>query len=128
VASSSIVHRLHTKQPTVCAVCRRRAVWLGYAPVGKHLTHLGPVLWLCNDQHCFGAGKVLYHMASKKFDEIEHGAMLEAGAEAARYLEACGTTDLARLADHEWSEFLRRVVTGFGASVRRQVLDAQVQK
>jgi hypothetical protein len=123
--ASTVVSRLHTKQPTACAVCRRRACWLGFAPVDKHLTPRGPVLWLCKHPYCHGAGKAIYYMSNSRFDEIEQAAALEAGAEAARYLESCGTTDLAHLRDDEWREFLRRVVSGFGTAMRRKVIDAQ---
>jgi hypothetical protein len=123
--ASSLIARLHTKTPTTCAVCRRRAVWLGYAPVGKHLNPLGPVIWLCQHSHCHGAAKVLYTMSNQQFDIIEQAAALEAGAEAARYLESCGTTDLSHLRDDEWREFLRRLMTGFSVAVRRRVLETQ---
>jgi hypothetical protein len=62
-------------------------------------------------------------MPSSVLDAFEAAAALEAAAEAGRYLEEVGTTDLARLTDWEWREFLRRMFTGFEQSLRRKILD-----
>jgi hypothetical protein len=116
-------YTLHTKKPAACAVCRRRAVWLGYTPVDKWLTPQGPVIWLCDDAACHGAGKVIYKMPREKLDAIERSASLEAGAEAAQFLEGCGTTDLAKLSPEQWREFCHRFVLTFEKSIRRAILD-----
>ena len=64
-------------------------------------------------------------MPAPDLDAYEEAAALEAGAEAAAYLEECGTTDLAKLKDNEWREFLRRVLTGFEQSLRRKILNGE---
>ena len=56
-------------------------------------------------------------------DALEQGAAFEAGADAAGYLEEVGTTDLAKLSETEWREFLRRLVVGFENILRRKILD-----
>jgi hypothetical protein len=117
------VSRFATKEPTVCAVCRRRAIWIGYAPVTKSLAPLTPPIWLCGDTKCSHAARSVHTMPGPDLDAYEKAAVLEAGAEAAAFLEGCGTTDLAKLQDKEWQEFLRRIVTGFEKSLRRKILD-----
>jgi hypothetical protein len=116
-------YTLTTRKPAVCAVCRRRATWLGYTPVDKWLTPQGPAIWLCDDPQCHGAGKVIYKMPRPKLDAIEQSAALEAGSEAAQFLETCGTTDLAKLTEEQWHEFCRRFVRTFEKSMRRAILD-----
>jgi hypothetical protein len=64
-------------------------------------------------------------MPQSDLDAFEQGAALEAGAEAARYLEECGTTDLAKLTGEQWREFLRRVLTGFEQTLRRKILNGE---
>ena len=53
-------------------------------------------------------------------DALEQGAAFEAGADAAGYLEEVGTTDLAKLSEAEWREFLRRLIVGFEQTLRRK--------
>jgi hypothetical protein len=122
---SNAVFRFATGEPTVCAVCRRRAVWLGYTPLKPNLNPRGPVVWLCDDKHCHRAARSIYTMPAPNLDAFEQAAALEAGAEAASYLETCGTTDLAKLKDHEWHEFLRRLLTGFEQTLRRKILNGE---
>jgi hypothetical protein len=121
------LRRFATKEPTVCAVCRRRAVWLGYAPLRTNmgLSRGNPVVWLCDDKHCHRAARSIYTMPAPDFDAFEQAAALEAGATAASYLEECGTTDLAKLKDGEWREFLRRLFTGFEQVLRRKILSGE---
>jgi Family of unknown function (DUF6511) len=119
------IQRFATEEPTACAVCRRRAVWLGYAPLREWMAPKGPVVWLCDDKHCHRAVRSIYTMPAPNLDAYEEAAALEAGVEAAGYLEECGTTDLAKLKDDEWREFLRRVLTGFEQSLRRKILNGE---
>jgi hypothetical protein len=114
----SAISRFATKEPTVCAVCRRRAMWLGYAP-----KHSGPIIWLCDDNGCHRAARKIYAMPNPILDAYEIGAALEAGAEAGKYLEEVGTTDLAKLKGDEWREFLHRLYVGFEQVMRRKILN-----
>src|SRR6266436_4241279 len=82
--------RFATRQPTICAVCGRHAVWLGYRPPRQNRA---PVIWLCDDEYCHAAGREVYFMRGPILDAHELGAMLEAGSNAAEYLEGLGTTD-----------------------------------
>src|SRR5262249_50694250 len=121
-AAMSNVQRFATQEPTVCAVCRRRAMWVGYAPLTKGLTPRHPPMWLCGATECSHAARTVHDMRSDILDAFEIGAALEAGAEAGRYLEECGTTDLAKLDPQQWREFLRRLLTGFEQVLRRKIL------
>jgi hypothetical protein len=116
---SRIIKTYATKDPAVCAVCRRRAVALGYAP--KRL----PLIWLCDDEGCHAAAKRIYNMPDLILDAYEIGAMLEAGSKAGSYLDQLGKTDLAQLDAGEWREFLRLIVTGYERALRRKILNGE---
>jgi hypothetical protein len=116
----SAIARFATPEPTVCAVCHRRAVWLGYAP-----NHKGPVIWLCDDSGCHAAGRKVFRMPPATLDAYEIGAALEAGTEAGTYLEEVGTTDLAQLSPDQWREFLHRLFVGFEQIMRRKILSGE---
>jgi DNA repair protein RadD len=107
--------------------CARRAVWLGYAPLRGSLSAKGPVIWLCKNNDCHQAARNIYVMTASRLDAIEQAAAFEAGATAAGYLEGCGTTDLAKLRDDEWREFLRRLFTGFEHVLRQKIIEASQQ-
>lgn len=64
-------------------------------------------------------------MPGPDLDAYEEAAALEAGAEAAGFLEECQTADLAQLCDEEWREFLRRFVTGFEKTLHRKILEGE---
>jgi hypothetical protein len=118
----SNLQRFATREPTVCTVCRRRAVWIGYAPLTETLKPKSPPMWLCGKTECSQAARSVYTMPSDILDAFEIGAALEAGAEAGKYLEEIGTTDLAKLDPQQWAEFLRRLFTGFEHALRRKIL------
>jgi hypothetical protein len=112
--------RLATRVPTVCAVCRRHAVWLGYRPPKQDRA---PVMWLCDDEYCHAAAARVYAMPKNMLEAYELGAALEAGGIAASYLEELGTTDIAMLDPDQWREFLRRLLTGYEHILRRKILN-----
>jgi hypothetical protein len=116
--TAHLAKRFATKEPTLCAVCRRHAVWLGY-PARP------PIVWLCDDNGCHVAAKRIYAMPQYILDDYEIGAALEAGALVGTYLEELGTTDLAMLDAHQWREFLRRFFLGFEHAMRRKILDGE---
>jgi hypothetical protein len=116
---SNVGARFATKEPTVCAVCRRHAVWLGYTP----RPHGRPIVWLCDDNGCHRAAKEIYKMPSSILDAYEIGSALEAGKLAGAYLDEIGKTDIAALSGDEWREFLRRIVVGFEQTLRRKILE-----
>jgi hypothetical protein len=113
----SVLARFATPEPTVCAVCHRHAVWIGYRP-----KHRGPIIWLCDDNSCHAAAQKVYGIAQGALDAYEAGAALEAGANAGSYLDEIGKNDLVSLTAEEWHEFLRRVVVGFEHALRRMIL------
>ena len=112
--------RFATRVPTACAVCRRHAVWLGYAPPRQDRA---PIIWLCDDEYCHAGAATVYGMPKDMLDALELGAMLEGGAIAGEYLEELGTTDIAVLKPAEWREFLRRLLTGYERILRRKILN-----
>jgi hypothetical protein len=112
--------RFATKQPTVCAVCRRHAVWLGFRPPKQHRL---PTIWLCDDNYCHATAARVYAMPKRILDAHELGAMLETGGIAAGYLETLGTTDLAKVGPDQWREFLRQLLTGYEQILRRKILN-----
>jgi hypothetical protein len=116
---SNVFSRFATKQPTVCAVCRRHAMWLGSTPQ----PHRMPVLWLCDNSICHKAAKGLFKMPSAILDAFEIGSALESGTEAGKYLDEINKTDLATLSGDEWREFLRRIIVGFEQIMRRKILE-----
>jgi hypothetical protein len=116
--NTHLADRFATKEPTLCAVCRRHAVWLGY-----HGGERMPIVWLCDDNKCHAAAKKVYRMPQSILDAYEIGAVLEAGADAGKYLEKIGVTDLAALDAGQWREFLRRIVTGYEWALRRKILE-----
>ena len=77
---NSILARFATKEPTLCAVCRRHAVWLGYPATARPA-------WLCDDNCCHAAAKRIHDMPSLLLDAYEIGSALEAGKLAGAYLD-----------------------------------------
>ena len=113
---SNLLSRFATKEPTICVVCRRHAVWLGYPATARPF-------WLCDDGSCHKAAKEIYKMPSSILDAYEIGSALEAGKLAGAYLDEIAKTDLAALSGDEWREFLRRIIVGFEQIIRRKILE-----
>jgi hypothetical protein len=111
---NSILARFATKEPTLCAVCRRHAVWLARPA------------WLCDDNCCHAAAKRIHDMPSLLLDAYEIGSALEAGKLAGSYLDEIAKTDIATLSGDEWREFLRRIIVGFEQAMRRKILENEV--
>jgi hypothetical protein len=63
---------------------------------------------------------VPHDMPDVILDALKQGAAFEAGADAAGYPEEVGTTDVAKLSEAEWREFLRRLIVGFEQTLRRK--------
>ena len=114
---SNVIARFATREPTVCAVCRRHAMWVGYTPKPR----VTGVIWLCDDNGCHAAARKVYAMPETVLDAYELGAMLEAGNIAGSYLKEIGNTDIAKLGRDEWREFLRRLLTGYERALRRKI-------
>jgi Family of unknown function (DUF6511) len=113
---NNILARFATKEPTLCAVCRRHAVWLGYPATARPA-------WLCDDNCCHAAAKRIHDMPPLLLDAYEIGSALEAGKLAGAYLDEIEKTDLATLSGDEWREFLRRIIIGFEQTMRRKILE-----
>ena len=114
------VTRFATKEPTVCAVCRRRAVWLGYAPKQG-----GPIMWLCDHKHCHEVSRKVYKMPGEYLDAYEVGAADEAFNAAGAYLVEIGTTDLSHLTEPQIGELNRRYVRAYEDALRRKILSGE---
>ena len=61
-----MANRFATKEPTLCAVCRRHAVWIGYHAGGQ-----SPVIWLCDDSNCHAIAKKVYAMPQRILEAYE---------------------------------------------------------
>jgi hypothetical protein len=118
-----MLSRFATETPTLCAVCRRHAVWLGYVPRNPRRL---PVIWLCDDAGCHAAARKVYAMPTAFLDALELRAALEAGALAGEYLIAVGQTDVTRLDGDQWREFLRRLLAGYEHALRRKILNNEL--
>ena len=101
----TVLARFASRTPIVCAVCRRRAVWLGYRPPESDRL---PAIWLCDDEYCHAAAAGTYAMPK----DIAGG-----------YLDEIGKTDLANLDPEQWREFLRRLLTGYERVLRRKIIN-----
>lgn len=112
--------RLATATPAFCAVCRRRAGPLGYSRRGED------PLWVCHDDDCRNNLHKVREMPQPEFDALESEAIGEAGALAGAYLDSIGKSDLAKLSEAEWREFLERVVDGFGSHLRHRLVAPHV--
>ncbi len=114
---SATIARFATLDPTVCCVCRRRAMALGYTPSQRR-----PTIWLCDDKYCHQVARKVYAMPAEKLDIYELVAMRHGGEQGGSYLDEIDKTDLTRLAAEEWDEFLRRVLVGYEQELRRKLL------
>jgi hypothetical protein len=102
------LRRFATKEPTVCAVCRRRAWSIGYAPRQN-----APILWTCDDANCIALGKTVYNMKQKDLDAFELIALNEAGNAAGAYLDEIGVGEIfEKVSPEQWITFLKRVQAG----------------
>ena len=117
---NNLVQRFATKDPTICAICRRTATGVGYSPANVPMSR---VVWLCDDPVCHHLAKGVYHMPQARLDVYEAQAARLAIDEAGPYLDEIGTTDLASLNDEQMDEFLRRLIHSFEDNMRRQLLN-----
>lgn len=103
----------------ICACCGRQSAGLGISgPRWK-----SPMLWVCDDPECIKIAKDTYAMKQDEFNRIESLAAGQGGAEAGKYLEQIGKTDLATLLPEEWFEFCRRVVAGYRKALKGNLKD-----
>lgn len=112
-----IVERFGTDVPTCCAVCRRHAWFIGYAPRGG-----ARPIWLCDDHVCQSLGRSVYTMPPQKLDKVEHDSSLVAADKAGEYLDEIKQTDVAQLSPDQWRELWRRFIVGFEHEMRRRLL------
>lgn len=115
---SYAVQRFATRDPTCCAVCRRHAWAIGYAP-----RQGAPIIWVCDHTVCQGLLKRVYKMPKDVLDAYEIGSAKEAINEAGPYLDEIGNTDLATLEPQQMSEFLTRFLCAYEAAMRRKILN-----
>lgn len=109
----SIVSRFAGKSPACCAVCRRHADGIAYAPNNR-----GPFIWVCDDTECIRLAKEVYKMPKDILDTVERESMLAGGDAAGAYLDEIGKTDLIKLTADEWEEFLRRTLITYEKKMR----------
>lgn len=109
----------HRHVPSVggpCWCCRRRDDGIGHY---IHDRNRPLIVWTC-EQHLPLLRKAV-NMSGKKFDIHEQHALERAGERAGAYLDEIGKSDLGELQLHEWLEFCRRMITGFGDALQREL-------
>lgn len=113
----STIRRFSTKEPTQCAVCRRRATGLGFAP-----SQYEKIIWLCEDKDCHQLAAKVWRMKQSDLDMFEMNAGNDAFNAAAEYLCELGKTDITKLTDIEISEYTRRFIVGHEQGMRSRLL------
>ncbi|MBS7737761.1 MAG: hypothetical protein KF818_31295 [Chelatococcus sp.] len=98
------------EEPADCWLCHRHAEGLGIGTAREPK-------WLCKECSVMADGI----RSARRLDAFEVLALTDAGADGGAYLDGLGKTDLAELTEHEYREFVRKVVLGFGASLRQQI-------
>lgn len=101
-------------EPADCFCCHRAATGIG---IGDRFNPK----WLCVE--CALLAKDIREV--KKFSVYEDRAVDEAGADAGNYLDSIGITDLSALSQNQWRAFIKKMIFGFGASLRRQVREGR---
>jgi hypothetical protein len=102
-------------QPADCWICHRTAIGIG---VGSS----GSPKWLCVE--CAKTPAAFKKVT--RLDPLEQRAIGDAGIEGGKYLDSIGETDVAKLTKAQWVTFLKRVVLGFGTSIRQQVRSGEI--
>lgn len=97
--------------PADCAICRRGATGIG-------IKWKGSFRWLCDD--CIDV-KGFRNVSKREFNKYEETATLDAGNAGGELLDKWGQTDLAKLDEFQFPEFVRAIVNAFGDSIRAQV-------
>lgn len=94
--------------PAICGVCARAALGHGYAP-----RNASKIVWVCDDLKCIQVAKAVYSMKQDQFSRIESMAAARGGDSGIEFLETVGKTDFTTLTIDEWSEFRRRIISGY---------------
>lgn len=113
----SLIAQLKTNEPTLCAVCWGRAVWLGYTPKDK-----AKPIWLCNDVECLAVGKKVYHMTEKTYDAYVRGAASEGFNALGEFLAELEKFDIRDLSEIEIAEAGQRYLNRYGQTMRTRIL------
>ena len=134
---TTIFGRKSDLEPITCAVCGRRAIGLGHCRKKSDA-----IAWSCGAPSCLAIGESVLIMSDKALDVYEKTAIGEAGRSVAETLGEAFMTALwqkgirslddltpdkfAAVAEaaHQTPEFNRAMVaflTGFGASIRKQI-------
>ena len=135
--TTAILGRKSDLEPITCAVCGRRAIGLGHCRKKGH-----EVAWSCGSPSCLAIGESVLIMSDKSLDVYEKTAIGEAGRaivemlgeafmgalwqKGVRNLDDLTPEKFAAVAEaaHQTPEFNRAMVaflTGFGASIRKQI-------
>ena len=116
MTAPTIATRFSTPNPTLCTVCRRRAVALA------HLTkRSGQPLWLCDSPDCHRLAPEVAKMPLDQLDVLERAASEEAFGQACDYLDGLRKTDLAKATTQELAEFQRLYLTGYEKLLRQKI-------
>lgn len=108
------------RAPDCCSVCGRQAI-----PRALDMNRQGAAFWLCASEECANSLQVA-DMQPDTLTALETAALADGGNQAGAYLDTLRKTDLAALSTDEWAAFLRQVLEGFGASMRRQLAKSPI--
>lgn len=105
-------------QGAPCWLCRRRDDGVG-GFVSDHKVQV-KAIWSCLP-HIHLLPKARY-MPQKDWDHLENEAVMNGASDAAgKYLDRIGKENLAQLQPHEWFEFLRATIDGFGSDLAERL-------
>jgi hypothetical protein len=97
-------------EPAECTICKRAAVGLGVGDARDPR-------WLCAECVLL-AGDI---REVRRLNVYEIAAIHEAGDVGGQYLETLNQFDLSELQPAQYQEFCKRVILGFGDSIRKQI-------
>lgn len=118
MSSSYIIENFATRDPCLCAVCRRPATGLGHMDREDDR-----IVWTCGNKTCLSAIRKVANMTKKQIKAFELEAGRAAMEQAGPYLDSIGKTDLALLSPNEFDEFIRTFISAYQDAMRERFKD-----
>jgi len=112
-----------SRRPDLCCICGRTAA---AKDVVRAFFTARSAFWVCADETCQSAGETMADTPASHLTSYEELALLAGGDAAGAYLDGLNKTDLAALSPQEFSTFLRHVLDGYAASMRRQLSRVEI--
>jgi len=112
-----------SRRPDLCCICGRTAA---AREAIRGFFDIRAAFWVCADETCQSAGGLMADTPLSHLTTYEELALLAGGDAAGAYLDGLDKTDLAALTPQEFSTFLRHVLDGYAASMRRQLSRVEI--